>query len=146
MTIKLQDVKEIIRTTKFTWRLRLLNADGAGILELVMDGRVIAHADLEKRYVHLLLLFSEKLANDKNLEEYLRGWLTAEQVANLYSSGDPKAYTPQPSSLSNYRSRIYTEVCGSFSDKHARAVLPPLFVTVRNVGARLIKELEIVKE
>ncbi len=143
--MKLVDVDRAVSSIRGQPKLHLLGNGGAGTLELkLVDGTIIKIL-FEKRYARLLLFLSDALRKDHEMDERERGWLTNEQIADMYGDGDPRAYIPEPSSFSAYRSHINRKIRKATEAKQPGAIPPTLFITIRNLGVRLVRELEIVQ-
>jgi hypothetical protein len=142
--MKLEDVEKAINDVRFPPRLLLLGNGGAARLEWDLPDGSMAKAVLEQRHVRMLKVYSVRLRNDRRRDELQRGWLTNEQAAEQYVAGLPKAFAPQPKSCSSYRSQINNRVKRAAAEASCGAWKPELVIGVRNLGARIVCELEIV--
>ena len=143
--MKLEEIEKVINSAAYRPKIRLVGNGSVAILELKHECGTVIKVTLEKRYIQLLLLLSQALCEKDDFDEWACGWLTNEQIAQMYVDGNPNAFTPEPSLFSAYRAHINRRIREA-TNKILPGVDPPiLFVTVRNLGVRLISELEIIK-
>jgi len=143
--MKFEDVEKVIDSVRRDPRLRLLGDGGAGILELEHRGFAPIKIDLKKRYVRLLQILATALVKDRDLERRERGWLTDERIADLYTADDPKALPLAAETIASYRAHITGKIRSLATAENATATPPPFILTVRNLGVRLVRELEIAR-
>jgi hypothetical protein len=129
----------------YNLRLYILSVDGAGILELKLNDGKIVPIYLKGRHIKVLIMYNKTLLADKYLEnEAARGWLTNEQVAQKYDESYPKAVAPEPSVFATYRSQINRAIKKELSQRNQAGNIPSIFSSEKNVGTRLIRELDII--
>ena len=141
MSLKKLLVKQSQVDVKF--RLYLIAINGSGILEVIpADGSPVS-IFLEARYIKILLIYNKALQNSKHLKnEAARGWLTNEEVASLYVADD--AIPPEPNVFTSYRSHIHGAIKEEMVRECQGQTAPHVFCSERNIGTRLITEIEII--
>jgi hypothetical protein len=126
-------------------RLYILSKEGAGILEIILTDETNISIYLKGRHIKLLIIHNKALIADRNLEnEDARGWLTNEQIALIYDKEYPKAIVPGANVFTVYRSQINKAIKKELSRQHPSLKAPSLFRSEKNVGTRLVSELEII--
>lgn len=133
---------------QFEVKLRLFvlrRRNGSGILELILANGLSVSVYLAGRHIKILLIYNEALKASKHLEnEAARGWLTNEEVASLYVADNPKAIAPEPNVFTYYRSQIHGAIKNKMSRWYPDQTAPRVFYSEKNIGTRLITELEII--
>ena len=143
--MKLQNISKILKSNQNKAKLHIFNKGGAGFLELKLVNDSTIKIFLEKRYVQLLILSSDVIKKDSSLDEQERGWLTNEKVVDMYQDIEPMTVPPEPAAISAYRSHINSKIRKASENKLPRSKPPILFISIRNLGFRLVSELEIIE-
>jgi hypothetical protein len=126
-------------------RLYILSKDGAGILEIIQADEKNVPVYLKSRHVKLLIIHNKALIADRNLEnETARGWLSNEQIASIYDREYPKNIVPEADVFTVYRSQINKAIKEELSRRYLSRKAPSVFSSEKNVGTRLVSELEII--
>ena len=129
---------------KIKLKLYILGTDGAGILVIIHADGTILPVPLKARHVKLLIIHNNALIADRNLEyEPARGWLTSEQIALIYDKEFPHNLVPGADVFTVYRSQINKAIKEEIP-RYAIREIPSIFCSEKNIGTRLVSELEIV--
>ncbi|KYK23601.1 hypothetical protein AYK24_07260 [Thermoplasmatales archaeon SG8-52-4] len=130
---------------KIKLRLYILGTDGAGVLEISFPDGFVLSVPLKARHIKLLNIQNNALIEDRDLEyEPARGWLTNEQIASIYDREYPHNLVPGVNVFSVYRSQINKAIKKKISKLYPTREIPSVFCSEKNVGTRLVSEIEIV--
>ena len=129
-------------------KLFLLSRKGGGYLEIPLSNKRVIKVRLSRRHVKVLLILNKVLQveDEEDTDKEDRGWLNDEQIAEAYTFGDRFAIPPGSKAITQYRSQV-----NGFIKKAMKQVklttthkVPQIFLGERDVGVRLINELEII--